>query len=77
LAQSFTEKAISIYRCSAADAQSVSPPGMAVWGIILSLHRYPEADYEVWLTHQVHTARRIAAGQLLLLGITLVIVVGF
>lgn len=51
--------------------------GMAVWGIILSLHRYPEADYEVWLTRQVHAARRIAAGQLLLLGITLVIAVGF
>jgi hypothetical protein len=50
--------------------------GAAVWFIILGLSRWVKGDIAQWLIGRHHTARLIAAGQLVLLGLVVAVVVG-
>lgn len=50
--------------------------GMAVWVIILGLSRHVTDDISLWLIGCAEAARTLAAGQLTILGIAVVIMIG-
>lgn len=50
--------------------------GMGAWLIILGLFRWPDQDISMWLLRRMPIARMLAAAQLALLGIIVVLLIG-
>ena len=51
--------------------------GLAAWGVLLGLGRLLGPEWARWLLAHKPTARRVAAGQLVLLGVATAVAVGW
>lgn len=51
--------------------------GFAAWGVILGLQRLIGPEWAQWLLARKPVARRVAAGQLVVLGVTIAVAVGW
>jgi hypothetical protein len=51
--------------------------GLAVWGLLLGFHRFVGPEWPSWLLARKLLARRVAASQLVFLGVVVAVVVGW